>query len=382
MRFGAVPDAVRPTVLPNKAVNAPRMVNFTGVPEGMGGNPYYGGGLEQIEAQRQQLAEAAGYPLSAVKEPFGGAAYMVDKLGTNLRDSMALKAEAATRDRLSAIMGGIDLDKGPTQQDIEAAYAVDPEYGKALYAQAVAARGKEQWEPYGDGLQRNTVTGEIKKTGAAEEGGGAWKPSDIGSLRDDYTKAAGTFSSANQSWQSMKEAAKLSLSPEGTAEGKGAADYNMIVAFAKLLDPNSVVREGEVKSAAMTEGELAGLQGWLNQWKMEGTLSDDVRRAIMVQANSRMKGYYDDAKSKRDWIVGIATRHGVNPDDVVPPMGEFGAWETGQDQPPARKTEAVTMPDGSSMDLPVLDNGDIDYDTIKKDPKLLSEVNKRSQRKP
>jgi uncharacterized membrane protein YgcG len=164
MRFGSLPDAVHPTVLAKPAANAPRMVNFTGVPEGMAGNQYYGGGLSQIEEQRQALAQAAGFPLAAVKEPFGGAAYVLDKLGQRMSDTSALSAEKATREQLASIMGGIDLTAGPTQQDIAAAYAADPEYGKALYAQAVAARGKEHWviDPSDPTVQINTVNGERK----------------------------------------------------------------------------------------------------------------------------------------------------------------------------------------------------------------------------
>lgn len=236
------------------------------------------------------------------------------------------------------------LDPAAMQQIMQ----LDPPTAMELMKTAAALRASqakvEHWEPVlgpdgkPTGAQRNTTTGETK---AAGDGSGTWKPSDIGSLRDDYTKAASTYDSANQSWQSMKEAAATALG-SGDQAGKGAADYNMIIAFAKLLDPNSVVREGEVKSAAMTEGELGALQGWLNSWKKDGILSDDVRLGIMAQANSRMKGYFDQAKQKRDWITGIAGRHGVNPDDVVAPLGDFSAFEA-----PAAPAQPIDPPIGA-----------------------------------
>ena len=108
------------------------------------------------------------------------------------------------------------------------------------------------------------ATGETKKVGGGSPGEGGWKPSDLGGLRDDYTKHAAVYESAAPSWQSIKEAAAISLDPDADVPGKGAADYNMIVGFAKLLDPNCVVREGEVKSAS-DDRRHARHRQWLAQ---------------------------------------------------------------------------------------------------------------------
>jgi hypothetical protein len=146
----------------------------------------------------------------------------------------------------------------------------------------------------------------------------------------------------------MKEAANTALDPRTDTHGKGVADYNMIVAYAKLLDPGSVVREGEVDSVRATGGPADYLIGYINAINKQGSLSDDVRRGVMKEANSRMKAYYDQAKGKRDWISGIATRHNVLPDDVVPPLGEFQPWGAPEPEPdPNAPAVTATPEDGA-----------------------------------
>jgi hypothetical protein len=350
----SVPEPAKPVPVPvPRAVNAPRLVNFTGIPEGMTSNGYYGEGLGQIASDRDTLAKLAGRGgdiggLQNVHEPLGGVGFALGEFENALGDYRARKAEQATRQALAGVIGGIDPTKGPTQADVAAAMQADPAYGEKLYEQMMSLAHREQWvtDPNDPTIQHNLATGETKSTGT----GGAWKPSDIASRADDYMKRAQTFNTANDSWASMKEAAALAMAPEGTVEGKGAADYNMIVAFAKLLDPQSVVREGEVKSAAMTEGELGALQGWLNTWKKEGSLTNDIRAGIMTQANSRMKGYYDNAASYRQWIADVAKRNGVNPDDVVPPLGTFEGWTPPKADPNAPKTDP-NQPAGDKYDV-------------------------------
>lgn len=247
----------------------------------------------------------------------------------------------------------------------------NPELGVEMYKTAMALKAsqakQEQWDPIptpqGENGQwfRNATTGETKKVGGGTESG-AWKPTDIAARADDYMKASASYNQAAPSWQSMQEAAGVALNPKTDVSGRGTADYNMIVAFAKLLDPNSVVREGEVKSASMTEGMLNQIQGMLNSWTSNGMLDDATRRAIMTQGQSRVKSYYDQAKQYREWIAGVATRHGVDPNDVVPPLADFVPWEEAKpqedpntpvpdDTTPGNLPYPGQMPDGWPADI-------------------------------
>jgi hypothetical protein len=322
----------------------PDPIKTGGLPGGNVSFTVGGPTLQALQERRQRLQEQAPQlpEAAAMTSPWQGASYLANTLVNTLQQNRAAAEEERGQQEFAEAMStGIDWTTGEMKPEALATIMTrNPEVGMGFIAEMIKSRREaaktkaEQWvsipTPEGESGQwyRNPVTGEEKKVGGGAPGGGGWKPSDLGALRDDYTKAATMYDSAAPSWQAMKEAAALSLNPEATVEGKGAADYSMIVGYAKLLDPNSVVREGEVKSASLTGGVLDQLNGWLNQWKSQGMLSDSVRRGIMVQANSRMKSYYDQAAEKRKWIEGIALRNNLNPDDIVPPLPGFQGWET------------------------------------------------------
>jgi hypothetical protein len=298
--------------------------------------------LQALRERQQRLQQAAPElpPPTQMTSPWQGASYLANTLVNSLQqNAAAAQEEQGQKEFANAMSTGIDLNTGEVKPEaMSVLMARDPEVGMQFIGEMIKSRREaanaEHWTPIPtpegeNGQWFQNQKGDTKKVGGGSTGESGWKPSDLGTLRDDYTKAATVYDQASPSWQSMKEAANTALSPESTVEGKGAADYNMIVGFAKLLDPNSVVREGEVQSASMTGGQLEQLNGWLNQWRSAGSLSDSVRRGIMTQANSRMGAYYDQVKQKRDWISGIATRNKINPDDVVPPLPAFQPYGEG-----------------------------------------------------
>jgi hypothetical protein len=294
----------------------------------------------------QQSQEAAP---KQIQSPWQGAALLGNTLVNSLQQSRAMEQEKGGRELLAK---AITTMRDPTTGDLTpqgqaTIMKLDPDIGYKFIADTITAR-REAAKPLTDTakLQADLKAGRISQEEYdAAKGGGPAKLTDIGSLRDDYVKAAGTYDQAAPSFQSMKQAADTALNPSTNAQGKGAADYNMIVAYAKLLDPNSVVREGEVKSASLTGGLIDQINGYLNTVKGQGSLSDDVRRGIMTEANSRMKAYYDQVKGKRDWLTGVATRHRILPEDVAPPLGEFQPW--GQQQP-----EVLPAPDDPKAFVP------------------------------
>ena len=296
--------------------------------------------VKALEERQKRAAEAAANSQTVdmnmmAAGPLGIFAHTLGTATAGLQEGRAANAAASGRQELAQLIGGIDPTKGPAPDQLQRIYERDPDFGQKLLEWDLERRNKaataEKWiqipTPKGESGQwfQNSVSGEQKKVGGATDGTGGPKLTDLGSLRDDYTKAASTYDNAAPSWQSMQEAAKTAMSTSDV-EGKGVADYNMVVGFAKLLDPGSVVREGEVETVRATGGPADYLIGYLNTIKGEGSLSDGVRRGIMTEANSRMAAYYAQAREKRDWIKGIATRHGMNPDDVLPPLADFVPW--------------------------------------------------------
>jgi len=267
--------------------------------------------------------------------------------GRNQRDILAQEAAR------SQIMGSLDPTTGlASPEQIQAMMEVDPELATHLYDTALQARLNEAkqdtWEqiptPEGENGQwfRNPRTGETKKVGGGSPGEGGWKPSDLGSLRDDFTKAATSYDQSSPTWQSMQDSWKIvkDLGVGDKSELAGGADYNMVIGLAKLLDPNSVVREGEVESVRKTGGAADYLLSYVTNLAGGGSLTPEQRRGLMNTAYSRIKSYHDQARQKRDWIVGIAQRHNLNPDDIVPPLAELAPWAADEDD-----TEPATVSD-------------------------------------
>jgi hypothetical protein len=260
-----------------------------------------GGEMPQIQSWTQGLSHALAETMTGIEE------------GRVRRE--AERGNAAVAGALGAadpVTGLVPAEAASSiaSWDPEMAYKLLSDRREQMNADAVLAAQKE-------------------KLAADQSQVGAWKPSDIAARADDYTKAAATYETAAPSWQSMQESFNRvkDLTAGSTAPGAGTADYNLVVGLAKLLDPNSVVREGEVKSTADTGGAIDRLNVMLASLGPGGAgLSPEVRRSLMTEANGRMKAYYDQAAGKRQWISEVATRHGVNPDDVVPPLAPYVPW--------------------------------------------------------
>jgi hypothetical protein len=290
-----------------------RIVSTTtaGVPT----DPTGGMTLDALMARQKELADRASTIAAPrnMQSPWQGAAMLAQSFVNSREEAQTADQLTAGRDELSKLKAGINLDTGPTSEQIAAADRIDPNYADALTAMAFKLREEQK-------TRDATLAAEQAKAGAA----GAWKPTDIAARADDYTKAAATYDTAAPSWQSMQDAAKTAIGQSGP--NVGSADLNLVVGLAKILDPNSVVREGESESVKKTGGAADYLVSYYNQLVQGGALTDDIRRGIMNTGQSRMKAYYDQAKVKRDWISSVAARHGVNPDDVVPPLAAFSPF--------------------------------------------------------
>lgn len=321
--------------------------------------------LDALMARQKQAAQMQG---QAMQQPVQnipqGLSQMAWTLVNALQERRAGKELAQGQQDVAQAMGSMDPTTGALPPDaMQTLWQRDPATAMEMVKTAMALRATqaktENWEsiptPQGETGQwfKNATTGETKKVGGSTDTS-TWKPTDIGSLRDDYTKAATTYETAAPSWQSMQDAAKVAIG--NTGPNVGSADLNLVVGLAKILDPNSVVREGESESVKKTGGAADYLVSYYNQLVQGGQLTDDIRKGIMNTGQSRMKAYYDQAKGKRDWISGIATRHQVNPDDVVPPLAGFTPWseQPPPDDPnnpdPNKKPDVVTDPDISDFE--------------------------------
>jgi hypothetical protein len=124
--------------------------------------------------------------------------------------------------------------------------------------------------------------------------------------------------------------------------GTGASDRQMIIAFAKILDPNSVVMTSEGEAVQRTGGVFDTLQGMIQHIQGGGTLSPSVRRNLVEQGesvfNTHETAYRDRVATYRD----LAKRGGLDPDSVYPEVKTISKYT-----PPG---QPMKLPDGETAD--------------------------------
>ena len=102
----------------------------------------------------------------------------------------------------------------------------------------------------------------------------------------------------------------------------GVDDYVLSVAFAKILDPESVVRESEQAAVARSGGAIDAFVKSVNNFIAgTGSLPETVRQRIFSTAQTTAKYWYDEAQKEYDRAKRTAGYAGISADiitDVLP----------------------------------------------------------------
>lgn len=170
------------------------------------------------------------------------------------------------------------------------------------------------WTKQTDGSILNTKTGEIKQI----DGGAAPKP--------DFKEIAGVRKEVQDlpSYKNLAQAAPIwdAMVKTATNDSK-ASDLNLVYGLGKIMDPTSVVREGEMIMVNNTAGLTDQVRGWINAVNGGARLTPDVRAAIMQEAQTRIGSYktmFDtDATQYRD----LAARYNIDERDILPGVGKI-----------------------------------------------------------
>ncbi len=99
----------------------------------------------------------------------------------------------------------------------------------------------------------------------------------------------------------------------------GAGDLNVIYGLAKILDPGSVVREGELTLASGTGSLGQRLQGMFKSVYEGGSLTPKVRASLLNEMDTRGRVYNQQYNQLRDYYKELAGKHGIDPREVVGP---------------------------------------------------------------
>lgn len=155
-------------------------------------------------------------------------------------------------------------------------------------------------------------------------------------LRKEFVSGNKQFGTQAQFFRSMKE-----LSTQGTAQ----ADIGIVFSFMKLLDPTSVVREGEQATARNSPGVPERVRNLWNRALTQdaplfGPKGSRTREKFVQAGEVLFENAKSDVLAQAQALSGIATRNRLNPQNVIIPIGGIdffkeireasGAQETGQ----------------------------------------------------
>jgi len=132
-------------------------------------------------------------------------------------------------------------------------------------------------------------------------------------LRDEFngSKVVQNYREVTPIMESMKEAQQ---------RPSRAADLNMVYALAKIMDPGSVVREGEMVMVNNTQGIGDRLAGYIQSLNGGAMLTPEARQRIIEEAQSRYKGLEQSYKALEDHYGGMADRFNLRREDVIVPI--------------------------------------------------------------
>jgi hypothetical protein len=172
----------------------------------------------------------------------------------------------------------------------------------------------------------------MKENGAVPIEGGPADPATIETVAQAQARGAGTFDSQKKTGEDklrddfklspavkmFSEAAPIydSMRDAATRNTK-AADLNLVYGLAKIFDPTSVVREGEMVMVKNTSSLPDWLVGTINGVNGGAVLQPETRKSIMDEAGSRVQGYktqYDKTVSE---FSRIANERGLNPANIT-----------------------------------------------------------------
>lgn len=126
----------------------------------------------------------------------------------------------------------------------------------------------------------------------------------------DYRKAATVFRSA----------------VDAANTNSAAADLNLVYSFATLMDPGSVVREGEMGMVRATQTASDQVKALVAMVTGGQRLSPEARRNLVDQMSVRYDAYKGVHDQLADAFGGIAERGGMKRDNVVVPLAPL-SWQ-------------------------------------------------------
>lgn len=188
---------------------------------------------------------------------------------------------------------------------------------RALVLAIAEGRAKPPELTTKDGRRLNALVQQYEPTFDGNKGG--FKGEDT--LRDEFVKASGDFVKIRNAYGLVQAAAK---------DPSAGGDMALIFSFMRILDPNSVVREGEFATAQNAAGVPDRVVNLYNRL-LRGERLNPTQRADFV---NQARKIYDEQRGQNEVLQGtyrdMARRYKLNPDNVVIPLGREPGRPSGQ----------------------------------------------------
>lgn len=120
---------------------------------------------------------------------------------------------------------------------------------------------------------------------------------------------------------------------QATKDPTAAGDLNLVYAFATMMDPGSVVREGEMGMVKATQNASEYVKGLVNMVSGGQRISPEARQNLVDQMSRRYDAYKQAHDELADAFGGIAERSGMKRENVVVPLGNVD-YQRGKAPPP------------------------------------------------
>jgi hypothetical protein len=244
-----------------------------------------------LESNPDQVKNQLGLVLSSIDaDRWGKVTAELDQREKSPSELLKLKSEAAIKEAEARLAPDVVLaNYNLTQQQIATSRAAQNASLAATRLSGAEAKAKEA-------EAKQLATGVIPITA---------RPALEADFRKEY--ATGT-----KVYQDVKSSYGRTLASEDSAVG----DLSLIFGYMKMLDPGSVVREGEFANAENATGVPSRVQNIYNKVANGERLSQSQRDAFKGQAKKLYEASAEQEATFRSGITRIAKGYGLNTDNI------------------------------------------------------------------
>ena len=129
-------------------------------------------------------------------------------------------------------------------------------------------------------------------------------------LRGEFDKQAKNFDEARLGFEKVQKAAM-------TETPTGATDLALIFGYMKVIDPTSVVREGEFATAEKAGGVSEQLRNLYNKVRTGQRLTQEVRDQFVQAARTQFQPYMDMQRNIENRYTNLSEAYKLDPTKVV-----------------------------------------------------------------